>query len=38
MLDSLGAKEIFLLAVFFVTSMMSFGMQTRPADLAGVFS
>jgi BASS family bile acid:Na+ symporter len=38
MLDLLSANEIFLLAVFFVTSMMSIGMQTRPADLASVFS
>ena len=34
MMELLSTKEMVLLAVFFVTSMMSIGMQTRGSDLA----
>jgi len=36
MMELLSTKEMLLLAVFFVTSMMSIGLQTRGSDLASV--
>jgi len=36
MLDLMSNREMILLAVFFVTSMMSIGMQTRGSDLSSL--